>query len=194
MHVYGLCASGPRAGINFLSVMAVFLFLFVNISVNIYTILCEYVSEHLYNFFVPVSDGFGGGNLVESNALWNWVRETGVSSAEPPTTRAFLHSSQLQRACACACAPRITVHSTGPYCTVAATFSLHAPCRSSVAKCGIRCSWDRQAYLTDIRDGKPSLVPAQNIITKNLLFNSYSSTWPLVRVASHLATHEFLRS
>lgn len=102
MHVYGLCASGPRAGINFLSVMAVFLFLFVNISVNIYTILCEYLSEHLYNFFVPVSDGFGGGNLVESNALWNWVRETGVSSAAPPTTRAFLHSSQLQRACACA--------------------------------------------------------------------------------------------
>ena len=41
-------------------------------------------------------------------------------------------------------------------------------------------SWDRQAYLTDIRDGTPSLVPAQNNITKNLLFNSYSSTWPLV--------------
>lgn len=64
---------------------------------------------------------------------------------------------------------------------------------------------DRQAYLTDIRDGTPSLVPGQNNITKNLvmpdpclllfgcllfclsgsvpvepqLFNSYSSTWPL---------------
>jgi hypothetical protein len=38
---------------------------------------------------------------------------------------------------------------------------------------------DRQAYLTEIRTGQPSLVPAQNNITKNLLFNSYSSTWPL---------------
>jgi hypothetical protein len=45
---------------------------------------------------------------------------------------------------------------------------------------GCCCSWDRQAYLTEIRDGTPSLVPAQNNITKNLLFNSYSSTWPLV--------------
>jgi hypothetical protein len=30
-----------------------------------------------------------------------------------------------------------------------------------------------------VRTGAPSLVPAQNNITRNLLFNSYSSTWPL---------------
>ena len=42
---------------------------------------------------------------------------------------------------------------------------------------------DRQAYLTEIRTGKPSLVPAQNNITRNLLFNSYSSTWPLDHVS-----------
>ena len=61
---------------------------------------------------------------MESNVLWNWVRETGD----------------------------------------------HGPFNS----------WDRQPYLTDIRTpGQPSLVPAQNNITRNMLFNSYSSAWPL---------------
>ena len=32
-------------------------------------------------------DGFGGGNLVQSNALWNWVRETGDQCAPPSQMR-----------------------------------------------------------------------------------------------------------
>ena len=32
-------------------------------------------------------DGFGGGNLVQGNALWNWVRETGDQCAPPSQMR-----------------------------------------------------------------------------------------------------------
>lgn len=35
-------------------------------------------------------DGFGGGNLVESNALWNWVRETGASCSREMYVRVCL--------------------------------------------------------------------------------------------------------
>ncbi len=40
-------------------------------------------------------------------------------------------------------------------------------------------SWDRQPFLTSIRTGHPSLIPAQNNITRNFFFNSYSSSWPI---------------
>ena len=40
-------------------------------------------------------------------------------------------------------------------------------------------SWDRQPYLTTVRDGTPSLVQAQSNITRNFLINNYHSTWPI---------------
>jgi len=41
-------------------------------------------------------------------------------------------------------------------------------------------SWDRMPYITNMFDGvNPSLMPAMNKIYLNLLFNSYSSIWPL---------------
>ena len=41
-------------------------------------------------------------------------------------------------------------------------------------------SWDRQPYLTRVKDGKtPSLDPAVNVITRNFLINNYHSTWPI---------------
>jgi hypothetical protein len=40
-------------------------------------------------------------------------------------------------------------------------------------------SWDRIPYLTTVRDGTPSLVPAENHITRNFFVNNYHSTWPI---------------
>jgi hypothetical protein len=106
-------------------------------------------------------DGFGGGSLVESNALWNWVRETGDHGP--------FNSCELLRNHPMA----IGYH----HVTWGSLHLTGAPARYGMVG-------DRQAYLTDIRTGKPSLVPAQNNITRNLLFNSYSSTWPLDHVSS----------
>eukprot|EP00937_MAST-01D_sp_MAST-1D-sp2_P002963 g2963.t1 len=38
-------------------------------------------------------------------------------------------------------------------------------------------SWDRQPYLTDVRDGagNPSLIPADNVITKNMIISNYGA-------------------
>ena len=41
-------------------------------------------------------------------------------------------------------------------------------------------SWDREPYLVDHGNG-PTLQPERNYITANLLFNGYSSVWPLDR-------------
>ena len=73
---------------------------------------------------INFNDGFGGGNLIENNLVFNMVRETGD----------------------------------------------HGPFNS----------WDRQPYLTRVKDGKtPSLDPAINVITRNFLINNYHSTWPI---------------
>ena len=72
---------------------------------------------------INFNDGFGGGNLLEHNLVFNMVRETGD----------------------------------------------HGPFNS----------WDRQPFLTKVKDGTPSLIPAQTNITHNFLINSYHSTWPL---------------
>jgi len=39
-------------------------------------------------------------------------------------------------------------------------------------------SWDREPYLVD-NGGGPSVIPERNYITANLLFNAYSSVWPI---------------
>ena len=40
-------------------------------------------------------------------------------------------------------------------------------------------SWDRQPYLTKVKNGTPSLTPAQTNLTLNFLINNYHSTWPI---------------
>jgi hypothetical protein len=45
-------------------------------------------------------------------------------------------------------------------------------------------SWDRQPYLTTIKDGvTPSLFPKQNTITRNFFINNYHSVWPIGKPA-----------
>ena len=72
---------------------------------------------------VNFNDGFGGGNLLENNLIFNMVRET----------------------------------------------SDHGPFNS----------WDRQPYLTTVRDGSASLTPAQSNLTRNFFIGNYHSTWPI---------------
>ena len=73
---------------------------------------------------INFNDGFGGGNIVSRNLLFNFVRET---------------------------------MDHGPF-----------------------NSWDRQPYLTKVRDGvTPSLVPKENYMTYNFLICNYQSTWPI---------------
>ena len=40
-------------------------------------------------------------------------------------------------------------------------------------------SWDREPFLTEVRDGTPSLIQAQSNITLNFFINNYHSTWPV---------------
>ena len=40
-------------------------------------------------------------------------------------------------------------------------------------------SWDRQPYLTRVRNGTPSLIQAQSNMTRNFFINGYHSTWPI---------------
>ena len=40
-------------------------------------------------------------------------------------------------------------------------------------------SWDRQPYLTGVKNGTPSLMPAQSNLTRNFFINNYHSTWPI---------------
>ena len=73
---------------------------------------------------INFNDGFGGGNSVENNLIFNMVRETAD----------------------------------------------HGPFNS----------WDRQPFITTVKDGKtPSLDPATSFITRNFLINNYHSTWPI---------------
>lgn len=72
---------------------------------------------------INFNDGFGGGNLLENNLVFNMVRETGD----------------------------------------------HGPFNS----------WDRQPYLTEVKNGTPSLTPAQSNLTRNFFINNYHSTWPI---------------
>lgn len=41
------------------------------------------------------------------------------------------------------------------------------------------CSWDRQPYLTTVRNGTRSLQQAETNITRNFMINNYNSVWPL---------------
>jgi len=73
---------------------------------------------------INFNDGFGGGNLLKNNLVFNFVRET------------LDHG----------------------------TFN----------------SWDRQPYITKVKDGKaPSLIPAESYITQNLFVGNYHSLWPI---------------
>ena len=73
---------------------------------------------------VNFNDGFGGGNLMKGNLLFNYVRETGD----------------------------------------------HGPFNS----------WDRQPFLTKVRDGRTaSLIPADNEISHNFIIANYYSSVPL---------------
>ena len=72
---------------------------------------------------INFNDGFGGGNLVKNNLIFNMVRETGDH--------------------------------------------------------GDFNSWDRQPYLTEVKNGTPSLTPAQSNMTRNFFINNYHSTWPI---------------
>jgi len=38
-------------------------------------------------------------------------------------------------------------------------------------------SWDRQPFLTSVRDGTPSLVPEYNYVSRNLLIANYGAGW-----------------
>ena len=91
-------------------------------------ISCETVVQGNVMFNGPraginFNDGFGGGNLVKNNLIFNMVRETGD----------------------------------------------HGPFNS----------WDRVPFLTEVRDGAPSLIQAQSNITLNFFINNYHSTWPV---------------
>ena len=45
---------------------------------------------------------------------------------------------------------------------------------------GVFNSWDRQPFLTKVRDGHtPSLIPATSNLTLNLFINNYHSVWPI---------------
>lgn len=68
---------------------------------------------------INFNDGFGGGNVIEGNLMFNANRET----------------------------------------------SDHGPFNS----------WDRQPYLTEVRNGTASLVPLENVITKNFMVANYGS-------------------
>ena len=93
------------------------------------SVACETLLEGNVFFNGPraginFNDGFGGGNIVTRNLLFNFVRET------------------LDH---------------GPF-----------------------NSWDRQPYLTKLRDGKTlSLVPKESYMTYNFIICNYHSTWPI---------------
>ena len=40
-------------------------------------------------------------------------------------------------------------------------------------------SWDRTTFVTDVRNGTPSVWKAWDEIAFNLIYNNYQSTWPL---------------
>ena len=45
---------------------------------------------------------------------------------------------------------------------------------------GLVNTWDRQPYVTTMRDGKtPSAIPADSLISRNLLINGYRAVWPV---------------
>jgi len=71
---------------------------------------------------INFNDGFGGGNLVEGNLVFNMVRET---------------------------------EDHGPF-----------------------NSWDRQPYVT-WNGNEFSIIPMQNVITKNFIINAYNSVWTI---------------
>ncbi|XP_028405678.1 uncharacterized protein LOC114528250 [Dendronephthya gigantea] len=93
------------------------------------SLACETLVERNVFFNGPraginFNDGFGGGNVVTKNLLFNFVRET------------------LDH---------------GPF-----------------------NSWDRQPYLTRVRDDKnASLVPKENTMTYNFIISNYHSCWPI---------------
>ena len=73
---------------------------------------------------INFNDGFGGGNVVKNNLLFNFVRET-------------LDHGNFN-------------------------------------------SWDRQPYMTTVKDGKTTSVnPAESFITQNLIVGNYHSVWPI---------------
>ena len=45
---------------------------------------------------------------------------------------------------------------------------------------GVFNSWDRQPFITKVKDGhSPSLIPATSNLTSNLFINNYHSAWPI---------------
>ena len=40
-------------------------------------------------------------------------------------------------------------------------------------------TWDRQAFLTELNTGTPSLIPLQNNVTRNFLLDGYSASFPI---------------
>ena len=73
---------------------------------------------------INFNDGFGGGNVLKNNLLFNFVRET------------------LDH--------------------------------------GAFNSWDRQPYVTTVKDNKtPSVIPAENFLIQNLVVGNYRALWPI---------------
>lgn len=81
---------------------------------------------------INFNDGFGGGNEITENLLFNPNRET---SDQGMNFKQLTASNLL-----------------GPF-----------------------NSWDRQPFLTEVRNGTPSLVPQWNLIHKNFMICNYGS-------------------
>ena len=111
--------------------------------------LARPLSPLLYTTLSAVNDGGAGGEVLEGNLIFNFVRETGD------------HVSHNTPCTACLRIPTVQM-------TLLARHTSAALFRSK----GMFNSWDREPLLYTNESGSVSIVPKTHQLRRNLIFNS----------------------
>ena len=117
-------------------------------------------------------DGFGGGNNISDNALFNWCRDSGDRE-----TRTSIDTMQHATLLPLVLIPRVLAVDRWPLQQCAAPTQV-APCRTLVASAlSLPAGWDRQLYMVNQPDddGSPSPYPQFTTIERNLMIANYNS-------------------
>ena len=113
---------------------------------------------------INFNDGFGGGTNASRNLLFNTCRETG---GEDPCTRALsLSVRPLARRHAtllCICPDALSLSISA---CLSLSLSAVRDCACAVSDHGPINSWDRNAFISDVKYGTPSYTSAMNHVVK----------------------------
>ena len=123
-------------------------------------------------------DGTAGDQPRRTRIVGNMVREIGMNERQSSAFGEFKACQSTVERNIFLNMPRAAINKNDGFGggTLISKNLLFNTCRES-GDHGPFNSWDRQPYLTAVRTGKPSLLPANNTLAENFIISNYGAGW-----------------